>query len=109
MKEKGIDVVSFDLKETQIPATHRRLVAGVHRIKGPGELSAEMRQLLHQASLVILFCTPYALQVIDNQNVLIAYENDPDAEEAAFDALQGRLHPSGSLPVMKFYNKSGEK
>lgn len=50
--------------------------------------------------IVVLFQTPYSLFHFDKSMTLImAYENDPDAEEAAKDVISGKLIPIGKLPI----------
>ncbi len=49
---------------------------------------------------LILFGTPYALRILPEFSALIvAYEEDADALEAARDAVFGDLIPQGKLPV----------
>jgi len=50
--------------------------------------------------VVVLFCSPYRLLELKiHPTTLIAYEDDPDAEEAAADVIFGKLEPKGILPV----------
>ncbi|HSX04585.1 MAG TPA: glycoside hydrolase family 3 protein [Rhabdochlamydiaceae bacterium] len=50
--------------------------------------------------IIVLFQTPYCLLPFDPSLTLImAYENDPDAEEAAKDLIFGQLIPTGKLPI----------
>ena len=49
--------------------------------------------------LVVLFGTPYAAQLFKNTPLLIAYENDDEAQRAVAQVLAGALEPKGMLPV----------
>jgi beta-N-acetylhexosaminidase len=63
----------------------------------------EVERLLSTSTvptILILFTSPYALPVIpDADAVLVAYEADMEAVEAAVDIIFGRLQPRGRLPV----------
>ncbi|MBF8262722.1 MAG: Glyco-hydro-3-superfamily-like protein [Parachlamydiales bacterium] len=101
-REEGIEVQCLDLQDYQIPSCEKKIVAGLHRVKGLGGdfgLSNEMTELLQNSDRVILFCTPYVMQVIHGESIVVAYENDPDAQEAAYDAIQGKWLPLGRLPI----------
>ncbi len=103
MREKGIEVLCYE------PGTKINLepfsdwIVGVHRVKGIAEgfgLDDQAVRLFKTSPLSILFCTPYVTKVIsEKQSVLIAYENDADAQEAAWDALQGNLIPRGHCSI----------
>lgn len=48
----------------------------------------------------ILFGTPYAIPILPySEALVIAYEEDPDAFEAACDLAYGKLTPYGRLPI----------
>lgn len=102
-REAGIEVRCLDLKEKQIPHYDGlRIVAGLHSVNGlNGDfgLSEEMIRLMRQSDLLILFCTPYVMKTVRKEPVLIAYENDADAQEAAYDAIRGNGNPQGRLPI----------
>jgi beta-glucosidase-like glycosyl hydrolase len=50
--------------------------------------------------ILVLFGTPYALAELPSfPTVIVAYEDDVDAEEAAADLIFGTLQPKGKLPV----------
>lgn len=52
------------------------------------------------AVVLTLFGIPYALRFFNDPNaILVAYESDPDAEQAAAAALFGGLRVNGRLPV----------
>ncbi len=51
-------------------------------------------------SIAVVFGTPYSLAWLPLFDaIVVAYENDPDAQEAAADVLLGRLKAKGKLPV----------
>lgn len=53
-----------------------------------------------EKSCLILFCSPYALRLFDlNRRILIAYENDEEAQRAVALSLLGKLSPQGVLPI----------
>jgi hypothetical protein len=53
-------------------------------------------------AIVCLFTTPYALKYFkDQRTVLVAYENDPDAQEAAYRVLTGQQAAKGHLPIVQ--------
>jgi beta-N-acetylhexosaminidase len=50
--------------------------------------------------ILIFLTTPYALASFPpTEAVMMAYENDEEAQRAASDLLFGRLYPTGKLPV----------
>src|SRR5207244_2626118 len=50
--------------------------------------------------VIVLFTSPYALFSLQEPKVLVlAYESDHDAQEAAADVLFGELFPEGHLPI----------
>jgi beta-glucosidase-like glycosyl hydrolase len=58
-------------------------------------------QSLQQPYIVVLFASPFKLLSIGNHpTLLVAYENDPDAEEAAADVIFGQLEAKGVLPLI---------
>ena len=49
---------------------------------------------------LILCLIPYSLRLFENCDaVLMAYEEDPDAQRGAADVICGTLNPRGILPV----------
>lgn len=49
---------------------------------------------------VVLFCSPYHLDVVNEaDNLIVAYENDPDAQTAAAEVICGVRTAEGILPV----------
>lgn len=69
-------------------------------------LSQETRTLITHLSdrkktvILALFGSPYSLKFFDKQDAIImAYEDDPDAQEAAADVITGKLTASGMLPI----------
>ncbi len=61
--------------------------------------------------ILVLFGSPYSLKFFDNEEVIIvAYEEDPDAQEAAAQVIMGEISARGKLPVTaskKFYYNLG--
>ena len=59
-------------------------------------------QKLRDKTILVLFGNPYNLSKWDDaKTTLIAYENTPEAQEAAARALAGKLQPRGKLPVLQ--------
>lgn len=59
--------------------------------------------------ILVLFQSPYTLSLFPKDcTTIMAYENDPDAEEAAADLIFGRLVPKGKLPIVN-RNKSEQE
>ena len=57
-------------------------------------------RLAGQKICLVIFGSPYSLKFFNNEDaILVAYDEDEDAQEAAVDALTGRLKPKGFLPV----------
>ena len=61
----------------------------------------------HKKIILVIFGSPYSLKLFnDEDTIIMAYEDDPDAQEAAADIIVGTLQPHGKLPVTaseKFY------
>lgn len=50
--------------------------------------------------ILVLFGTPYALKWFHSvPSLLVAYEDDPDAQEGSADVIAGTYVPKGALPV----------
>ena len=50
--------------------------------------------------IFVLFGSPYTVSLFHpHESLLVAYENDPDAEIAAADVLKGTLQAKGKLPI----------
>ncbi len=105
MREEGIEVICWDPRTKIYLNVPEGWVVGVHKAEKPSEgfgLEGQAKKILEKSSCALLFCTPYALQVLPEKHpALVAYENDPDAQEAAWDALKGDLVASGRLPVLR--------
>jgi len=103
IQKEGIPVICYQPESKIDLQLTAGWVVGLHEAKAAAEgfgLDEQVQELLKKSPLVILFCTPYALQKIPKGcPALIAYENASDAQEAAWDALQGDLIPLGSLPI----------
>lgn len=63
------------------------------------ELIAEL-QAADKKIIFVLFGTPYSASLLDaHAPIIIAYEDDPDAQRAAADVLLGRRVATGCCPV----------
>jgi len=66
------------------------------------EMVRALKQIESRAGhlTIVIFGTPYTLADLDiGDTVLVAYQPDDDAQEAAADALLGKLEPTGRLSV----------
>ncbi len=69
------------------------------------ETKKRLEALSHQRIPIIgvIFGTPYSLAKLPFfEAILVAYENEREAQEAAADVLFGRLNPKGKLPVSPY-------
>jgi len=90
-----------------------QVVIAIHQanlLKEKFGFSHELLELVHSLShksILCLFATPYALQVFQNiDSILVAYENDRDAQEAAYQILKWGEPPRGRLPVLRYLMES---
>ena len=64
-------------------------------------------------TIAVVFGSPYRLAKIPLfQVILIAYENEREAQDAAADVLLGQLVPKGKLPVsvkLNYYSQGTSK
>jgi hypothetical protein len=58
-------------------------------------------RLAQAKKIILVMCgSPYALKLFEDiPTIILAYEDDPDAQEAAAKVITGSLIPSGRLPV----------
>lgn len=56
-------------------------------------------KLSKKKCLIVLCTSPYALRLLPNLPTIVAYENDPNAIEAAMNVLFGYSTASGKLPI----------
>ena len=51
--------------------------------------------------VLVLFGNPYSVKMFGDSNasILVAYDDDPDAQQAAAQVITGELIPSGKMPV----------
>ena len=62
--------------------------------------SLETAKEIGRNNIVVLFGNPYNLKhFTDASDIIVAYEDDADAQEGAALAVLGKLNPRGSLPV----------
>jgi beta-N-acetylhexosaminidase len=55
--------------------------------------------------VVVLFTSPYAIEAFgEEESLIVAYEDDPEAQRATADLLRGRRESLGQLPVLKLSN-----
>ena len=69
---------------------------------GLSQTTLEIIKQINQLKNVILvvFGSPYSLKFFEDvPSVLLAYEDDPDAQQAAAKIITGELTPKGKLPV----------
>lgn len=85
-----------------------KVVVAVHDLQPRGDkygLSEAILSLLHRLQeskaglILVLFGTPYALKYFDAKTIVVAYEDDADAEKGALEVLFGKKTPAGKLPV----------
>ena len=55
--------------------------------------------LFHRNVIFVVCMSPYVLQHLPQYPTIVAYENDPDAVQAAMDVLWGRAQAPGVLPI----------
>ena len=60
-----------------------------------------IERLANTKKIILVMCgSPYALKLFEHiPTIVVAYEDDPDAQEAAAKVITGSLIPSGRLPV----------
>ena len=60
-----------------------------------------IERLANTKKIILVMCgSPYALKLFEHiPTIVVAYEDDPDAQEAAAKVITGSLTPSGKLPV----------
>jgi len=79
---------------------HEKIVIAVHQKQALTEEVIAKINSLSDRAILCLFTTPYALTHFKNfQTILIAYENDVEAQAAVFRVLKGEKQAKGHLPV----------
>lgn len=90
-------------RDSPLIAEAQTLLIALSDRKRAGEVAkwaAELEELGKRV-VVVLFGSPYALDAFgDEESVVIAYEDEPDAQRAAAEVLSGRRPPLGRLPVL---------
>ncbi|HSW87293.1 MAG TPA: glycoside hydrolase family 3 N-terminal domain-containing protein [Rhabdochlamydiaceae bacterium] len=82
----SVNAVSANQKDFGIPEEAEDLIQKLNYLRIP--------------VILTIFGTPYALSQFEvNPTVIMAYEDDIDAYEAAADLIFGKLVPTGKLPV----------
>lgn len=92
--------------------SHSTVIVGFHKDNSsaykPYKISNASKKILADVSkknkvILTVFGSPYALKDVDTKKtstVLVAYENNDDAMNAAADALLGKTKIHGKLPVL---------
>ncbi len=65
-------------------------------------LKDHIQDLKNESAIVtvVLFCTPYHIPLVQGADrIVVAYENDPDAQIAAAEVLCGKRKATGVLPI----------
>lgn len=96
----AITLVSDPLHLIPLSSSDDAVIISLYESPTP-EMVESIRQLQKEKPvIVVLYQSPYSLFHFDKSMTLImAYENDPDAEEAAKDLIFGNLIPTGKLPI----------
>lgn len=96
----AITLVSDPLHLIPLSSSDDAVIISLYETPTP-EIVESIRQLQKEKPvIVVLYQSPYSLFHFDKSMTLImAYENDPDAEEAAKDLIFGNLIPTGKLPI----------
>ena len=117
--QKGVDVVSFQIKKkpssTDIAILKRQLIRykdvifafqkpSIWSTKSFGynsTLFSSVRSLLRQKKgMLVAFSNPYVLKNFQaEKNILVAYEDGPEFQKAAANVILGKLASKGTLPV----------
>lgn len=90
-KLEGYDIVLFVIHDI------------VSRVRPSYGLSDELIKFMNnfeQKKLAVLFGTPYSLDLLDDFDVaIVAYDNDPEAQRAAANIINGVIPARGELPI----------
>lgn len=92
------DLLANEFSEVS-PDTATQIVIAIHQ---KGAFTEDVKDLLakyKQKAVICLFATPYLLNEIDAQTVIIGYENDPDAQKAVLNVLRGNNQAKGVCPI----------
>jgi beta-N-acetylhexosaminidase len=86
--------------------SYDRIVVALFGMSKNGDygITSEMCQLIDRLgdrAVVVLFGSPYALKMFDRekQTLIVAYEDDPDAQRAVARLILGQYSPEGHLPI----------
>lgn len=98
----GLPWISADRQEAlQLKEAHTILFALSNRERA-AEVASWAAELQEEGKrvVVVLFTSPYAIEAFgEEESLIVAYEDDPDAQRAAADLLCGRRQFLGHLPV----------
>jgi len=96
-------------KYTKLLKTYDKVIIGLHNYKKRSNLnfgfSDNVLKLIDnlkgkEGLTITFFGTPYALRKFDNKySIVMAYENDPMAQDMAAQAILGVFDVNGTLPV----------
>ncbi|HSX10500.1 MAG TPA: glycoside hydrolase family 3 N-terminal domain-containing protein [Chlamydiales bacterium] len=76
------------------------VVIAVHQKEALTEEVLATIESLADRAVLCLFTSPYVLKHFHKQKtILLAYENDPDAQQAIYQVLTGRAQAKGRLPI----------
>lgn len=76
-----------------------RFVIAIHQQEALTKEVLAMIESVQEKAIVCLFTSPYALEGIKAPTILVGFENDPLAQEAVLNVLQGKSLPKGRCPV----------
>jgi len=89
----SIVVVSGINKQAMIELQHEEKTSGHSKLQKAVEA-------IPGKKIVVLLGSPYALPALAKADaIIVAYEDDVDAQQGAIDAIKGMLNPQGQLPV----------
>lgn len=96
------DILKEHFPEVAIESASSVVIA----IHERGALTPEVVSIIEsfgERAIVSLFTTPYVLKELKgNFPILVAYQNDPAAQEAVLNILKGKATAKGHLPIQRF-------
>ncbi len=89
-----------DLLGNELKGEGEITVVAIHQKEALTQEAIRQIEALGKEAIVCLFTTPYLLhQFALPRTVLVAYENDPDAQRALLAVLKGERAAKGRLPI----------